>query len=146
MASFPTETIPFWAARNILDYFNSVRTLMDITEGPIQDDPRDGVGRTIGPTIARRILDARRRLPLEQFTDIRQIDNIRGIGENTMQDLLYTFGRPAAEFFQEFMFEAEIISRDNWDLLFFQKTFTLFPCRPNRRWPAACTYTATTWT
>lgn len=115
--------MPAWVANRIVGFFNSVNTVAEITEGPIKDDPADGPGRTIGPVLAARILRSRAELPRRRFTDFSQIDDIRGVGETTVRDLAYSFGRPAAAAFQENMYEMGVIYRENWPLAYFRTAF-----------------------
>ncbi len=96
-----TKDIPNPVAVRILDFFNRVRRVTDITDTLIQDDPSDGPGNTIGPTLAARILRTRSEQPFNRFDNLEQLDAIAGFGEGTWQDLVYTFGRTAAEAFRD---------------------------------------------
>ena len=118
--SSSTSTVPDWVSARILSFFNQAWQVSDILDGTIQDDPRDGAGRTLGPAVAARILRTRRELPRGRFTDFSQIDAVPGVGEGTIKDLMYSFGRPAAEVFQNSMYDNNIIYRENWKLDFFR--------------------------
>ena len=114
------RTLEKWAVNRILAFFNNAGSIQDILNGPIKDDPADGPGRTIGPVLAARILRERSRLPRRRFTEFAQLEAIRGIGEGTVKDLVYSFGIPAAEAFRESMYGDQVIYRENWALDFFR--------------------------
>lgn len=113
---------PTWVANRILGFFNQAKSVEDITNGTIKDDPSDGPGRTIGATLAARILRERGQLPRRRFTEFEQLDNINGVGEGTIKDLVYTFGTNAAQAFQDAMYNGTIF-RNNWTLEFFRTEF-----------------------
>ena len=64
------------------------------TAGPVRDSPYFGLptGYDIGITVAQRILEKRAALPEHQFTELTQLSNIRGFGEDKFADLVYSFG------------------------------------------------------
>ncbi len=86
----------------ILDFLNSVSTAADIagTEpqaGPIHDDPSTGYGDQvrdydIGNLVAQRILDKRATLAPSGYTDLSQLSDIQGFGEDKFNDLIHSFG------------------------------------------------------
>ncbi len=115
--------IPLWVQNRIVGFFNSARNVDRILDGTIQDDPSDGQGKTIGKTLAARILRERNQLPRRRFTDFEQIDAIRGVGPGTVKDLVYSFGRSADETFRNSMYESGTIYMENWPLEFFRYTF-----------------------
>lgn len=117
--SAPTPT---WVINQILGFFNQVRSVDEIINGPIKDDPSDGAGRTIGPSLAARILREKNALPRRRFTDFEQFDRIKGVGEGTIRDLVYSFGTPAAQAFQDRMYDGTIF-QENWTLEFSRTTF-----------------------
>ncbi len=117
--SAPTPT---WVTNQILGFFNQVRSVDEIVNGPIKDDPSDGAGRTIGPSLAARILREKNALPRRRFTDFEQFDRIKGIGEGTIRDLVYSFGTPAAQAFQDRMYDGTIF-QENWTLEFDRTSF-----------------------
>ena len=124
MAISFSQPIAPWIAKRILDFFNQALVVADITDGPIQDDPSDGAGNTIGPVVARRILKVRNETYRGRFTDISQLDDVKGVGEDTMQDLVYSFGTTAAQDFQNRMYDDYTIFRENWPLEFFRTELT----------------------
>lgn len=117
-----TTNIQAWVLNRILAFFNAANTVENILDGTIQDDPADGPGRTLGPKLAARILRAKNQLPRRRFTDFSQLDNVTGVGEGTIQDLVYSFGTNAAEAFQSSMYEDNVIFPENWPLEFFRFT------------------------
>lgn len=112
--------IPLWIQNRIIGFFNKARNVDMILDGSIKDDPSNGKGTTIGPALAARILREKNSLPRRRFTDFEQIDEIRGIGPDTVQDLVYSFGQPAAAFFKKVMYDSETIYKDNWALDYFR--------------------------
>ncbi len=114
------QEIPTRVAVRILDFFNRVRQVSDITDTLIQDDPSDGPGRTIGRTLAARILRTRSEQQFNRFDNLEQLDAIPGFGEGTWQDLVYTFGRTAAEAFRDNLYVNELIYRENWPVWIFE--------------------------
>ncbi len=107
-------------AARILDFFNRVKEVSDITDTLIQDDPSDGPGSTIGPTLASRILRTRSETDFNRFENLEQLDAISGMGEGTWKDLVYTFGRTAAEAFRDNLYVNNILFRENWPVWFFE--------------------------
>lgn len=114
--------IPLWIQNRIIGFFNWARNVDMILDGTIKDDPSDGPGNTVGRTLAARILRERSQLPRRRFTDLEQIDNIRGVGPGTMEDLVYSFGISADESFQKSMYESNTIYKENWPLEYFRFT------------------------
>ncbi len=114
------KDIPASVADRILDFFNRVREVSDITDTLIEDDPSDGPGRTIGPTLASRILRTRSEQEFNRFEDLKQLDAISGFGEGTWKDLAYTFGRTAAEAFRDNLYKNNLLFRENWPVWFFE--------------------------
>lgn len=114
-----TQDIPERIAVRILDFFNRVKQVTDITDTLIQDDPSDGPGNTIGHTLAARILRARDEQDFNRFANLEQLDAIQGFGEGTWKDLVYTFGRTAAEAFRDNLYANSIIYEANWPVWIF---------------------------
>lgn len=114
MTTYPS--IPLWVQHRILGFFNYARNVDMILDGTIQDDPTDGSGSTIGPTLAARILRVKSTLPRQRFTELTQLDAIRGIGPNTLQDLVYSFGTPAATAFRQGLYDTGTLYPNNWAL------------------------------
>ncbi|MCI5080295.1 MAG: hypothetical protein MRY78_01315 [Saprospiraceae bacterium] len=112
--------IPNHVAVRILDFFNRVKYVTDITDTLIEDDPSDGPGNTIGATLAARILRVRSKFPFNRFETLEQLDAIQGFGEGTWKDLVYTFGRTAAQAFRDGLYVNNIIYRENWPVWCFE--------------------------
>ncbi|MEX1363030.1 MAG: hypothetical protein AB1Z98_07885 [Nannocystaceae bacterium] len=117
MSASSSTSIPPWVSGRILGFFNRARSVGDLLDGTIVDDPADGPGNAMGPTLAARILRERNTLPSRRFTDIEQVDAIRGVGPNTMKDLVHSLGTSAAEAFVASMYDG-VIFRENWTLHF----------------------------
>lgn len=82
------------APADALKFFNAVQTPEEIVDRVV-DDPDFDIGppRAYGIRIslARRILSVRDSLPNGQFTSLAQVDAIRGVGDDTWHDILYSF-------------------------------------------------------
>lgn len=114
------QDIPNRIAVRILDFFNRVKQVSDITDTLIEDDPSDGPGRTIGATLAARILRTRSEQAFNRFDNLAQLDAIKGFGEGTWKDLVYTFGRTAAEAFRDSLYVNNVIFKENWPIWIFE--------------------------
>ena len=113
-----TET-PTWVYKRILAFFNQAQTVEEIVS-TVKDDPSDGPGRTISANLAARILRERKNYGFWGFTEFDQIDRIKGVGQGTIDDLLYTFGDSAAETFKNRMYNDGLIYPENWPLEYFR--------------------------
>ena len=114
--------IPMWIQGRIVAFFNKARNVGDVLDGTIKDDPANGPGKTIGPTLAARILREKSKYNNRRFSDLKQIDDVRGVGPDTMRDFVYSFGTNADQFFQDSMYDNGVIYRENWPLEFFRYT------------------------
>lgn len=102
MATFTSAGIDPEVHQRVLGFLNSAVTASDIAgiepqKGPVFDDPTKGFGNQIrdydiGPTVAQRILNKRGTLGAWGFTDLSQLSNVRGFGQDKFDDLLYSFG------------------------------------------------------
>jgi hypothetical protein len=89
----------------ILAFLNAAQSANDIAgvepqEGPVVDDPARGYGDQvrdydIGAVVAQRIIA--RRAALGGFSDLTQLNGIRGFGADKLHDLLYSFSRTVSE-------------------------------------------------
>lgn len=112
--------IPQWVQQRILGFFNRARNVSMIVDGPIRDSNPDGKGKTIGPTLAARILRERNALPRRRFMRFDQLDDIRGVGQGTIDDLVFSFGESADAAFRSSMYSSGTIFTGNWPLEFFR--------------------------
>lgn len=119
----PKTKLPQWVAHRILTFFNEAQSIDDILDGTIVDDPSDGAGRAMGPSLAARILREKAHLPRRRFSSFDELDSIRGVGEGTIRDLGYSLGVTAAEQFQQSMYDYGIIYRENWTLEYVRAEF-----------------------
>ena len=80
----------------ILFFFNNVSEFQEIVD-QIKDDPKFGKTskRAYGvrKKLAQRIINTRNKLPEKQFQSLEQIDSIRGIGKDTMHDIITSIGK-----------------------------------------------------
>lgn len=84
-----------------IQFLNECNTWQQIAgeepeDGPIFDSPWSGYGDQIrdydiGKTVAQRILDVRATLPNQQFTNLKEVRAVRGVGEDKINDIIYTF-------------------------------------------------------
>lgn len=114
-----TTKVPGWVQGRILSFFNYAEGVDEVM-ATVKDDPSDGPGRTIGATLAARILRERQKYGFRGFTAFEQLDQIKGVGEGTIKDLVYTFSDTAAEAFRSKMYDDMVIYRENWPLEYFR--------------------------
>lgn len=115
--------IPLWIQNRIIGFFNWARNVGMIIDGTIQDDPSDGPGTSMGRTLAARILREKNAQPKRRFTDLDQIDQIKGVGPGTLKDLVYSFGISADDAFLKSMYDSKTLYRENWPLEYFRFPF-----------------------
>jgi hypothetical protein len=85
----------------VLAFLNNAKTWQDIAGlepqvGPVGDDSEFGVhrpfkGYDIGEVTAKNILSRRDSFSIKQFSTINQVREVRGIGEDKINDLRYSF-------------------------------------------------------
>lgn len=78
--------------QRVLNFFNRVTRSAEIVNR-IKDDPDFGMRRGYGirRSLATRILEIRNNLPGKRFNSIEQINDVRGVGPDTLHDILYSF-------------------------------------------------------
>jgi DNA uptake protein ComE-like DNA-binding protein len=78
----------------VLHFFNTVQSPEQIVQR-IVDDPTFGTGGAsaygVRRDIAVRILEARAKRPGKAFSSLQEIDDVRGVGKDTMHDILQMF-------------------------------------------------------
>lgn len=102
-------------ANRIVRFFNSVQSAFEIVKG-VKDDPGDNETAVFTTKVAKRILEVRNSLPSFRFDSIEQIDAIPGVGPDKIEDLAYTFGRPASEAFESNLFDKSLL-HENWTVI-----------------------------
>ena len=79
----------------ILLFFNNVTNFQEIVD-QIKDDPKFGKSSKkaygVRKKLAQRILSSRNRLSKKQFQSLEQLDLIKGIGKDTMHDIVVSLG------------------------------------------------------
>jgi hypothetical protein len=116
MASFKNIEVADWVASRIMNFLNHARSVEDITNHPdLKDNPNTGTdGVTIGPTVAERIIQTKLALPYRRYRFLSELEGIQGFGEDKFNDLVYSFGQSASEYFKKAMYNGVIL--DNWEL------------------------------
>lgn len=115
MGQISNTGLEAWVVRRLLGFFNRAAIAADISASILKDDPATGQGRfVIGDVVAQRIIDKRNALPGMRFTELRQLDGIRGLGADKIHDLIYTLSVPAAEAFRVSMYHH--VLRESWIL------------------------------
>lgn len=81
--------------QRILSFFNQVSEPAQIADR-IRDNPGYGKPSSraygIRPSLGERILEARDSLPGGKFDSFEQIKAVKGVGQDTCQDIFYSFG------------------------------------------------------
>ena len=119
MSHFENNYLPHWVKIRILDFLNRAQQLEDITRSPqLKDNPESGSqqGYIIGQRVAQRIIDHRAVLPQQQYTSLDELKEIKGIGEDKIHDLAYSFQTPAADAFRQALYTKGILPK-NWRLV-----------------------------
>jgi hypothetical protein len=109
----------------ILSFLNRISHPSEITDNKrLTDDPfYDGSGGySIGKTTAESLINARENLPGGRFRRIQQLLDVAGIGHDKVQDLIYSFWKPADDFFRENLYQKGILL-DNWKVETWQFDF-----------------------
>lgn len=117
---FRNQKIEDWVALRILNFLNAAQSSEDIA-GKILDNPQEGGDTTIGTTVAARILEKRDSLPFGHFTSIEELEDIAGLGEDKINDFIFTLGVRAADAFKKAMYNGVI--SDNWTLEHYTTVF-----------------------
>ncbi len=118
MSQFDKLEMPPWVLTRILDFLNRADTPRDITRNPeLQDDPGSGSerGYIIGETVARRIIEQRSQLPAGRFTTLEELRDVKGLGDDKIHDLAFSFSTPAAQAFRAMLYAQNILPA-NWTL------------------------------
>ncbi|MEM9884321.1 MAG: hypothetical protein AAF849_00395 [Bacteroidota bacterium] len=108
---------PIWAESRLLAAINFARTAEHIYQHPaLQDDPSSGDGRgyVLGEKVAQRIIDYRAALARRRYENARQLLEVRGLGADKLNDLLFSFSTSADEYFRKLLFDGLLF--DNWDV------------------------------
>ena len=87
----------------ILGFINRATSWQDIAgkepeTGPVIDDPKKGYSRKkpgydIGRKTAQEILKKRKELGSDGFSSLSELSSVKGLGEDKLNDLIYTFGK-----------------------------------------------------
>ena len=76
----------------------------------------------IGPVVASRIIKRRKELPGWRFTELTQLNGIKGLGQDKLDDLVDTFNLSSAEHLL-YVIESEQILYENFPFSFHAITF-----------------------
>lgn len=89
----PTDFIHTSVINKVLKFFNEAKNVEEIVD-VIRDDPSFGKSNGaygIRKSVANNILKARSELPENKFKEIKQIDQVYGVGPDTINDIFYHF-------------------------------------------------------
>ena len=107
-------TIAPWVRYRILHFLNAAQKPIDLVVG-VLDDAGDAEERGFSMLLSRRVLQHRDALSGKRFQTLEQVDAVRGISPDKLDDLAFTFGVPAADAFEKALFEYGLLL-DNWTL------------------------------
>jgi hypothetical protein len=108
----PTNELQPWVESRVLSFLNQARA-EDFDR--IRDDPSDGPGRGISASVAQKILETRNQMPARRFRNLTQVLDISGVGQGTLQDLGYSLGIPADQYFVDLL-RNEVLP-ENWSIV-----------------------------
>ena len=106
---------PTWAANRLLNFLNQARTAKAIYQHPdLKDDPNSGStnGRTIGQKTAQKIIDHRKSNYYRPFRSLDDVLAVKGVGQETLNDLLFSFSDSADDAFIKALFSQ--VLGENW--------------------------------
>ncbi|MCB0521416.1 MAG: hypothetical protein H6577_17970 [Lewinellaceae bacterium] len=112
--------VPTSSQERILTFLNRAQTLDDIINPAVLKDHKQN-GSTIGEEAGKTILDIRKQLPLQRFMNFNQIEAIPGLGKDKLQDLGHSIAEPAADAFQERMYDGVLFN--NFELTAYSTYF-----------------------
>lgn len=115
MSTISSYRMAPWVSRRILQFFNSARTSQDITQFDFEVFAGEKAEYGIGETVAERIIERKQSLPYRRYQHIDELDNLKGLGEEKIKDLIQIFQTPAAEAFKRRLYHQQVLL-DNWDL------------------------------
>ncbi len=119
MGQFSLDNLEPLIQKRLFHFLNRARTARVIaTLDLIETEPDDRADYGIGETVAQRILDRRNELPRRRFTETTQLNGIKGLGEDKMEDLINTMAQSSAEAFRREMYKGVLLS--NFDLKYYQ--------------------------
>ncbi|HPE77794.1 MAG TPA: hypothetical protein PLC80_16995 [Draconibacterium sp.] len=133
--------------KRILDFINAAKTAADIAgtepqEGPVFDNPETGFGDQIrdydiGMTVAARIISERNKLGTAGFTSLQQLYDVKYVGADKINDLVYSFGDPVhstkIDKVNSRIIIKRTITRDQEAIVAYNEEILLDPIKTN--WP-----------
>lgn len=101
MKKLSLEGINYGTAAAILEFFNRAKSPYDLTGRDPNEEPEaeemnvrfEGTYTeySIKTSLAQRILAKRKSLPGGIFTELRQLEEVKGFSQNLMDDLVFSF-------------------------------------------------------
>ncbi|MEL6253725.1 MAG: hypothetical protein AAFR87_17080 [Bacteroidota bacterium] len=110
------------AASRILRFLNQAFRPQDIINKPLIKEEGETKDYGIGPVVAGRIIRQRKTLPGWRFTELSQLNGIKGFGQDKFEDLLDTFSISSAEHLQ-YVIQSTPILFENFPFTFHAITF-----------------------
>ena len=121
-------TLPFTLLpgqeESIINFLNRISDPTEITDNTqLEDDPfyNGAGGYAIGDRVATNIINYREKLVGGRFRSIEQVLEVQGLGHDKVRDLLSSFWKPAATFFEE---RLRVFLLDNWKIEHWSYDFT----------------------
>ncbi|MEM0992816.1 MAG: hypothetical protein AAGI49_07245 [Bacteroidota bacterium] len=108
---------PSWAENRLLQVINFARTAEQIYQHPaLRDDPASGSssGYIIGAKVAQYIIDYKANLARRRYERAAQLLEVKGLGEDKLNDLLFSFSIGADEAFRDTLFNGILF--ENWEV------------------------------
>jgi hypothetical protein len=105
--------------RRLIGFLNHIDDATVLSDA-IRDRHQDG-GTGIGEKVAEHLLKARTELPGRRFGNLKQVEDVPGVGKDKILDLMHAFRQPAAQAFHSGMYNGVILN--NWELEYFTSIF-----------------------
>ncbi|HHG83420.1 MAG TPA: hypothetical protein ENJ82_01625 [Bacteroidetes bacterium] len=121
MEQFSIKNIAYWKLKCILNALNSFPNAPELSAA-VQAAPGLEPGLpALEEALAQRIFDRKAAQQHGRFTAIGQLQNIDGLSQDKLQNLVYSFGISAAEQFKLSMYHD--LLQDNWVLNYDRSEF-----------------------
>ncbi len=120
MAKLNFDELDDITATRILRFLNQAFRPEDITQ--LFTAKSSGEDYGIGKGTAKKIIEAKRELPRRRFTNLQELANIKGFGQDKLNELMAQFNISSAEKFRAGLYEKKILF-DNFKVRFHTISF-----------------------